>query len=289
MTGGAVPCWEIPLLDEEHRLLDELLTERFGLSFPPARREILRSRLQPRLEELKLRRFMDYYLLLQCGGAAARAEAAVLVRRVTNNETYFFREVEQMSAFYQEGLEEVRNGCRRPGEVRVLCAGCSSGEEAYTLSILAREHRCRLAGLGVAIDAFDIDSERLRAAQRAIYTRGSLRALDARRIRCWFEPVDEHRRRLRPELRQGVHFFEGNIVRPDSYCRVVPYDAVFCRNVLIYFSEAAIRRAVDCFARVLRPGGLLFLGHSESILGMDTPFETVRLGGTLAYRLRGSP
>ena len=274
------------MLDEEHRLLDELLTERFGLSFPPARREILRSRLLPRLEELRLRRFMDYYLLLQCRGAAARAEAANLVCRVTNNETYFFREVEQMSAFYREGVAEVQAGSRRPGEVRVLCAGCSSGEEAYTLSILAREHRCRLAGLGVAIDAFDIDSERLRAAQRAIYSRGALRTLAPGRIRRWFDALDSERYRLRPELRQGVHFFEGNIVRPDSYCRVVPYDAVFCRNVLIYFSEASIRRAVDCFARVLRPGGLLFLGHSESILGLETPFETVRLGRTLAYRLR---
>lgn len=275
----------IPLLDEEHRLLDEILTERFGLSFPPSRREILRSRLQPRLDELKLRRFMDYYLLLQCGDAAAEAERTVMVHRLTNNETYFFREVEQMRAFYRERLDQARESWRSADDVRVLSAGCSSGEEAYTLSILARDHRSRLPGARVEIDAFDIDSACLRTARGAIYGRGSLRAVEADRIRCWFEPVEDERYRLRHELRQGVRFFEGNIVSPESYRRALLYDAIFCRNVLIYFSEEAIHRALACFARVLRPGGLLFLGHSESIIGMKTRFETVRLGGVVAYRL----
>jgi chemotaxis protein methyltransferase CheR len=274
----------IPLLDEEHRLLDEVLTRSFGLTFPPGRRELLRLRLEPRLRELKLRRFMDYYLLLQCDGAAARKELWHLAHRVTNNETYFFREIEPISALYRAAVTDLDSPVGTDGELRVLCAGCSSGEEAYTLAILARENRCSLAGLSVEVHAFDVDCCRLRMAQRAVYGPSSLRAVEAGRLGCYFEPVDDTLHRLRAELRQKVHFFEANIVRPDTYCRAVPYDVVFCRNVLIYFSEESIRRAVACFARVMRPGGLLFLGHAESIIGIDPAFEAVRLGRSIAYR-----
>lgn len=274
----------IPLLDEEHRLLDEVLTRSFGLTFPASRRELLRLRLEPRLRELKLRRFMDYYLLLQCGGAAARKELWHLAHRLTNNETYFFRETEPITAFYRAAVTDLDATVGSAGELRVLCAGCSSGEEAYTLAILAREDHCSLAGLNVEVHAFDVDSCRLRAAQHGVYGPSSLRAVDAVRLGSYFEPVDDTHHRLRPELRQGVCFFEANIVLPDSYCRAIPYDVVFCRNVLIYFSEESIRRAVECFARVLRPGGLLFLGHSESIIGVHPAFEAVRVGRSIAYR-----
>ena len=272
------------MLDEEHRLLDELITRTFGLTFPASRREILRLRLEPRLRELKLRRFMDYYLVLQCGGPAALEELFHLAHRITNNETYFFREVEPIRSFYRTAVRDLQAVAGQGDGLRVLCAGCSSGEEAYTLGILAREQRCCLAGLPVEIDAFDVDGARLTLAQRAVYGRSSLRALDACRVAFYFEPVNGHLHRLRPEHRQGVHFFEGNIMRPDSYCRALPYDAIFCRNVLIYFSEEAIRRAVECFARVLRPGGVLFLGHSESIIGLHPAFEAVRVERSIAYR-----
>lgn len=272
------------MLDEEHRLLDELITRSFGLTFPSNRREILRLRLEPRLRELKLRRFMDYYLTLQCDGGSTRKELCQLVSRITNNETYFFREVEPIRSFYRGALRELNVAAGNGSELRILCAGCSSGEEAYTLGMIAREERCCLAGLPVEIHAFDVDGCRLTMAQHAVYGKGSLRALDAGRLATCFEPVNGGLHRLRPEHRQGVYFFEGNIVRPDSYCRALPYDAIFCRNVLIYFSEEAVRRAVESFARVLRPGGLLFLGHSESIIGLHPAFEAVRVERSIAYR-----
>lgn len=272
------------MLDEEHRLLDEVLTRSFGLTFPAGRRELLRLRLEPRLRELKLRRFMDYYLLLESGGAAARKELWQLAHRVTDNETYFFRETDPITAFYGAAVTELRASVGETSELRILCAGCSSGEEAYTLSILAREHRCSLAGLDVQVDAFDIDSCSLRRAQRGVYGSSSLRAVDAGRLGRYFERVDETLHRLRPQFRHRVHFFEANVIRPDSYCRALPYDAVFCRNVLSDFSKESIQRAVECFTRVLRPGGLLFLGHSESIIGVHPAFEAVGLGRSIAYR-----
>jgi chemotaxis protein methyltransferase CheR len=129
-------------------------------------------------------------------------------------------------------------------------------------------------------------------ARRAEYGPGSLRTTTAEQVERYFLPVQEERWALRPSFRAGVRFTRGNILDLETFRGSLPYDVVFCRNVLIYFSEEAIRRAVDHFAAVLRPGGLLFLGASESIIGLSESFEAVRFTGTLGYRRvgrRGGP
>ena len=109
---------------EEHLLLNEVIERQFGLSFAPAKKEFLESRLRPRLQSLHLRRFIDYYLLLQVD---VEPELEHLARLITNNETYFFREVYQFEGLFAEGLAELRQA-GWSGELRMLCAGCSSGE-----------------------------------------------------------------------------------------------------------------------------------------------------------------
>jgi chemotaxis protein methyltransferase CheR len=273
---------EIALMTrEEQALLNEILSREFGLHFPNGKRQILQSRLEPRLRELRLKRFLDYYLRLHCDLEGEREE---LVRRVTNNETYFFREKAQFEALFDLALDHLRASPAQPGRLRILSAGCSSGEEAYTLGIYARQHRFRLGTTEVRVEAFDIDKERLDLARGGEYTPRSLRALDPQRAGHYFRNPAEERFVLKEPFREGVSFRHGNIVDPDSFSPVGSYDALFCRNVLIYFSEEATHRAIENFARALRPGGLLFLGHSESIIGMSPRFETVRLGRCIAYR-----
>jgi chemotaxis methyl-accepting protein methylase len=163
----------------------------------------------------------------------------------------------------------------------MLCAGCSSGEEPYTLNIYARQ-----AGLTGrwAIDAFDIDVDRLRMAREAIYGVGSLRSTTEAQRAQYFSGFAADRWQLRRANREGVGFAYGNILDLDSFRKPQLYDAIFCRNVLIYFSEAAFQHAIANFARALRKGGLLFLGHSESLIGRSDRFETVRLERCIAYR-----
>ncbi|HVS01896.1 MAG TPA: protein-glutamate O-methyltransferase CheR [Thermoanaerobaculia bacterium] len=264
---------------EEHLLLNEVIETRFGLSFPAGKRELLESRLRPRLQALHLRRFIDYYLLLQYD---LDAEAHHLARLVTNNETYFLRETYQFEGLFGEGLEAL--GVSPAGAIRILSAGCSSGEEAYSLNIYAREAAARSGGPRCTIDAFDLDADRVRMARQAVYGAGSLRSVDEARRERYFQAVDGDRFALRRFYRQRVGFACGNILAVDSYGQGPPYDAVFCRNVLIYFSEAAFHQSVANFARVLRPGGLLFLGHSESLIGRSEHFETVCLDRCVAYR-----
>lgn len=272
------------MTDEEYELLNELLRDAFGLDFPPHKREILESRLRVRLVELSLRSFYDYYVQLRFGDVSERAHVA---SAVTNNETYFFRETAPIEALFEHGLGELLASASNPKELAILSAGCSSGEEPYTIGILAKENQYRMWGASTRIDAFDLDTTRIATAARAVYGESSVRTLDAAQIEKYFLAKTAHGRPLKPAFRAGVSFSVGNLVEPSTYPSRPsrePYDALFCRNVLIYFDELSLRRAIACFARSLRPGGLLFLGHSESIIGMTRCFEPRRLGECIVYQ-----
>ena len=268
-----------PLTLEELALFNELFSNHFGLHFPEHKLEILESRLLPRLLANRVQRYMDYYLLLQYD---LKRELDPLTRAITNNESYFFREVAQFDALDHKQLDDLqRRG--RSGRLRFLSAGCSSGEEAYTLNIIVRGFPATLGQDTLRIDGIDLDSERLNMARQAIYRPTSLRALTREQTNRYFTNIDGENFGLRPGFRRGVHFSQGNILELDSF-PARRYDAVFCRNVLIYFSEAALKAAIDTFASVVRPGGLLFLGHSESIIGLTKVFQAERLGPCIAYR-----
>lgn len=171
---------------DEYRLLNELIGQRFGISFPPHKRRSLAARLEPRLETLGVTGFLEYYRLLRDG---TDGEWERLAELVTNNETFFFRETQQFVALFGEALDGLRSAAAQPGALRLLCAGCSSGEEAYTLGIFASQSFVRLAGTTVGIDAFDLDSSRIEMARRAEYGRGALRTASAEQLDRYFLPA----------------------------------------------------------------------------------------------------
>jgi len=271
------------MTQEEYQLLDEFLSAQFGLTFPEHKKEILESRLRPRLQALKLKHFMDYYLMLQFS-ANGLEETQHLIGAITNNETYFFREMTQINALFDEGLTILKAASALPNTIRLLCAGCSSGEEPYTINIHAKEAQFTNVGWKIDIEAFDIDAVRLAIARQAEYGPPAVRSLTPEQIRKYFITTGPNRYSLKPQYREGVRFSEGNLLDLTTYQRAVPYDAIFCRNVLIYFSEPSLHKVIDHFAKCLRPGGLLFLGHSESIFGVSKFFESVRLGPCIIYR-----
>ena len=268
--------------DDELALLNEVLAGEFGIVFPEHKRDILESRLAPRLRQLRLRTFLDYWVVLQADRNNGRHEVSELASLVTNNESYFFRETYQFDALFDAGLEELKqHACGRA--IRLLSAGCSSGEEPYTLNIFARENQYRMFGYDVTIDAFDVDAARVEMAMRAEYGHGALRGATEEQIAKYFVPAGDAFR-VKPLYRGGVSFRVGNLLRDEAYGPSPFYDAIFCRNVLIYFSEEMIRLALARFYRALRPRGLLFLGHSESIIGLCDAFEPERIGSCIAYR-----
>jgi chemotaxis protein methyltransferase CheR len=282
---------------EEYLLLNELITGQLGVCFPEHKRELLASRLRPRLQALRLHRYHDYYLQLAgellLAGIPARVphdfdgERARLAELVTNHESYFFREMDQVGHLFDLALADLKAAPATPGMLRVLCAGCASGEEAYTLALSARQRFTGMAGSTLTIDAFDVDATRVEMARQAVYGAGALRNTPPELRERYFTRRGEERWELKPPYRTGVRFYWGNIVALDTFAPAVPYDAVFCRNVLIYFSEPALHLAAEHFAEVLRPGGLLLVGACESLIGVSSRFETVRLGSSIAYRKLG--
>lgn len=269
----------------EWKLMSDLIESRIGLVFDEARREILESRLQPRLEALQLQTFGDYYHYLRFHPDREQ-EFAEVTRHVTNGETYFFREQHHFEILQDTVLEELLgriNG--RP--LRVLSAGCSSGQEAYSLAMVLQEASNRLPLRAWEIHACDINSTRLEQAWMATYGESSFRVCDEQTRRRYFQKAGD-RLKVKPAYRMGVRFFEANLASKNQE-HWSEYDVIFCRNVLIYFSDAAFSAAVDRFYNHLVPGGYLFLGHSESLINKCTDFKPVCVCGKVVYRKEEDP
>jgi chemotaxis protein methyltransferase CheR len=266
------------------KLLTDLLEERFGLNFTGARQELLEGRLRPRLEALHLDGMRAYYHFLRAH-PAREDEFVELSRRLTNNETYFFREPGHFDAIVQRIVPELGPELRaRP--LRILSAACSSGEEPYSLSVRLMDAGLELSGIQWEIDACDLSPVRLETARRAVYDGMSFRATDdATRERC-FRPL-EGKWQLKDRYRKGVRFFHANLAAPLAGAGWGYYDVILCRNMLIYFSDQAFDRLISRLAQLLRPGGYLFLGHAESLFDRSNAFESVTFPETMGYRRRG--
>jgi chemotaxis protein methyltransferase CheR len=262
------------------KLLGDLIQERFGLNFEGVRQDILAARLGPRLRELHLDSPRAYYEYLRFH-PQRDAELDRLPALVTNNETYFFRETRQFEILTDHVVPERRAAA--PGRpLRLLSAGCSSGEEPYSVGI-ALQSAGHAPGRTWEMDACDLNTERIARAKEAAYEEGSLRACDAETRRRYFTR-DGDRFRLRDRYRAGIRFFQANLLSPGFALERGAYDAVLCRNLLIYFGDAAFERAIRLLDRALLPGGYLFLGHSESLFDRATGLTPVVVGGSVVYR-----
>jgi chemotaxis protein methyltransferase CheR len=261
--------------------LSDLIENRFGLLFDGGRRDILDSRLRARMRELNLGSLREYYLYLR-SHPDRETELNRLACLITNNETYFFRETNQFDILVRHVIPPLRPSLKeRP--LKILCAGCSSGEEAYSLVITLQNAGLEIAGITWEIDAHDVDSEQIARGREALYDQSSLRTCDAETRRRYFTPVAGGYQ-LKERHRQGVRFFETNLVTPKRSLGHGMYDVILCRNMLIYFTQPAFTTVIDRFAQSLRPGGYLMLGHSESLLDRKTPFVPVLLDGGVVYR-----
>jgi chemotaxis protein methyltransferase CheR len=272
----------VPLKDDEYRWFSEWLVEEFGIRYGPEKRDILRSRLEPRRAALGLETFEQLYFHLKYH-PERQEERERLIPHLTNNESYFFRETAQLELLREEILPDLARRSRemRDRKVRILSAGCASGEEAYTIAIVVRES-------GVAVDVeitgVDLDHAALDRARRGIYTANAFRRCDPATQARYFAPADSDGWTIRKDIASMVHFLPGNLAAPDWGRDLPPQDVIFCRNVLIYFAEPAARQVVDRFYRTLSPGGALFLGHAESLSRVPTRFVACRRPGAVFYR-----
>lgn len=279
---------EPQLRADEYRLLRDLVSERLGIWFGPESRLSLERRLRERLSVRGLASFGDYYQLLRYSPAAAEEweEAAELL---TTHETYFFREDYQLRAFKNEILPALAERGKTRRRVQVWSAGCSTGEEAYTIAILILE-----SGLFEPRDQWemrvygsDLSKKCIAAARRGVYGAASFRTTPEDARRAWFTPVGGGAGEplgVVQEVRSLCHFGQMNLLDDERTHLVGRCDVIFCRNVLLYFDAASRRRVIDMFYERLVPGGVLLLGHAESLLNVSTAFELLHLKEDLVYR-----
>jgi chemotaxis protein methyltransferase CheR len=274
---------ERTLTREVFRLLRDVIYEFSGLFFDDDATYLIQRRLLPRLDALSLQDFADYYRFLRSATPESRrAELDEIVERVTTNETYFFREGYQLAAFRDEILPQLYAARPRGKRLSVWSAGCSSGEEAYTIAILILESGL-FADWEVRVFGSDISRRVLSIARKASYGRASFRTTEPRLLRRYFREVDG-RHQVREDVRQLCSFGQINLVDEPMAALVGEVDIVFCRNVIIYFNHDSRRRVVEMLHRKLNRGGYLLLGHSESLMNVTTAFELVHLKNDMVYR-----
>jgi chemotaxis protein methyltransferase CheR len=283
---------------EETRLLQELVLEHCGVCLGSDAGFLFERRLAPRLDALSLRTYLEYYHHL-CYDPGAALELDECVERITTHETYFFREQFQLDGFRREIVPALLRAHKHsPASLDVWSAGCSTGEEPYTIAMLLAEAAPDRAAHVVGSD---ISPKALATAQQAVYGPASFRTTeDAVRDR-YFEPVaaaagqSPTQWRVTPAIRRMCSFVRLNLMdttrypspasggppRPASGGR---FAVIFCRNVLMYLSGQARHRVVEGFFDALVPGGYLLLGHSESLLHVTTRFDLVHLQSDLVYR-----
>jgi chemotaxis protein methyltransferase CheR len=300
----------IALKPEEFRLLRDLFVSRAGLQFGPEFRYTMERRLRDRLMVRELETFSEYHHYLQFGARAAE-EWDEAIDLLTTNETYFFREDRQLRAFQNEVLPMLQGQARARRRLAIWSAGCSTGEEVYTIAMIVGQSRLfpRQAGLAeppessrsllarsaaerpisnggawdVKVYGSDISRRCVAAARRGLYGESSFRATpdDVRRANFRSGPDGWN---VLESIKQVCHFGQMNLLDKDRPRVIGNVDAIFCRNVLIYFDARSRKMAIERLYERLYPGGVLLLGHSESLLNVSTAFELLHLRDDLVYR-----
>ena len=290
---------EVPgITDAELKLLQALVYQECGMHFDERRTAFLQDRLLRRLKECQLDSFYSYYRLLISN--QGKQELTRLVENLTVNETSFFRNKAQLDLFQRDILEDLlrRKQERRDYSVRIWSAGCSTGQEPYTLAMLVADALSYYymrnplpfdAPLPkplvpppwrVEILASDISYSVLRSAQEGSYPEHQMAAVDYGYRLRYFDKVGD-RYIAKKGVKELVHFDFHNLKTEYLPQR---NDVIFCRNVMMYFDEAEQKRLIEKFYRCLNPNGYLFVGHAESLLGLTEKFQMVHRNSGTAYQ-----
>jgi chemotaxis protein methyltransferase CheR len=274
---------DLALTDAEFRMFASLVREHSGLDFGERSRFLLERRVARRVRELELGSFAAYHYHLR-NSSSGPDELPSLIDELTTNETYFFREYSQLRTLIDEIFEELQLDREKRGgrSINVWSAGCSSGEEPYSIAMLAREAGLK-PGVDVRIYASDISRRMLRKARKGIYREASFREADPHLREKYFVEKDRLWR-ISDDLKRDVDFIHLNLLDKSKIALLRTMDVILCRNVIIYFNIDTKCEVIRTFHDKLRPGGHLLLGHSESLINLSTSFELRHMRRNLVYR-----
>src|SRR3954468_2171007 len=294
----ATPSVQIQISEPEYKLLQTLVYQECGMYFDERRAHFLQDRLQRRLRACRLDSFYSYYRLLT--SREGKTELSALLEILTVNETSFFRNKPQLELFQKTILEEVlrRKQDRRDWTIRVWSAGCSTGQEPYTLAMQISDALAFYylrnplpfdmpvpkplipPPWRVEVLASDISYSALRTAQEGLYSENQMEPVEYMYRLRYFDKLGDHYQ-VKRGVRDLVHFDFHNLKTEFLPQR---NDFIFCRNVMIYFDEAEQKRLIEKFYRCLNTDGYLFVGHAESLFGLTDRFRMIHLNNGTAYQ-----
>jgi chemotaxis protein methyltransferase CheR len=269
------------LSDDVFRLMRDLIKDYCGIYFDDNSKYLVEKRLTRRVRSHHFDDFRDYYRLLRYD-RSAEEELSAVIDLLTVNETYFFREQSQLKAFSEEILEDLKEVKKQTRSLRIWSAGCSTGEEPYTIAMLINEKRC-FDGWDIEIHGSDINQRVLQAARKGTYRRNSFRTIDPYFLNKYFVEEDGLHR-IADSVREHVKFSCLNLIDPFRTKFLGKMDVIFCRNVLIYFDGASRKKVIDNFYDRLTEGGYLLLGHAESLINVSTAFTLKHLKNDMVYQ-----
>ncbi len=271
------------LTEEEFRLFRNLIYEESGIYLKETKKDFLENRVIKRMNETRTQSPYWYYKLVT---TSCKAELITLLDLLTVNETSFFRNRPQIELFRNIILPDIEDR-KRPDarkRLRIWSAGCSTGEEPYTIAMIIREALLGLGSWDVKIFASDLSMSVLEAAHRAEYALDKVLATVDDCYLAKYFTRNGSTARVKDEIRNMVVFDFHNLKNDNG---LEDLDVIFCRNVMIYFDDAAQKSLVAKFSRSLNPGGYLVIGHAESIQGWNTGMQFVYHNGGTAYKKPG--
>ena len=285
-SGSASPVSRAQkVTNEEFTQLRDFIYEQSGIYIAETRKYLVENRLTNRLKELNLKNFGEYYYYLRFD-PGRRAELPKLFEVITTNETSFYRNPPQLKVFQEKVLTAELDKLRkaRTKKLRIWSAGCSTGEEPYTLAMILHEVlRTEINTWDIKITANDLSEGVLAAARRGIYTEYALRTTPKEIIDRYFRKEGENYH-VDAKLKNLISFGPINLSDKAMLRRVERSQIVFCRNVIIYFDDDMKRQVIESFYDNLLPGGCLLIGHSESLHSISRAFKPEHHVGTIVYR-----
>lgn len=282
MSPTASSASKVVMTDEQFQALRDIIYERSGINFEPQKKYVLESRLGRRLAELEMEDY-DTYITFLTIGPYRDDEFQEMFNRITINETSFFRNEPQLQVFENQILPvllERRDSSKR---LRLWSAACSSGEEPFTLAILVhRTLGVRLPDWRIEILGTDISEKALTVAHEGRYSDYSMRSTPKPILDRYFKQ-DGRDYVIDPEIKSMVVFERHNLRDTLAAKRHGVWDVIFCRNVMIYFDQDMKQKVVSMFAEQLADDGALFIGHSETLRDLDSPFTLLPIPQGFCY------
>lgn len=272
---------QLEMTDEEYRLLRNLVYDECGIWLKDEKKSFLMNRALRRMNALNVASYYRYFKILT-DRKDREHELLTFLDTLTINETSFFRNKPQMDVFSEIVLPEIisRKRAQKDMTLKIWSAGCSTGQEPYTLAMIIRDTVMDLKNWKVTILASDISLTALEAAERGVYAAEKMEGVEQRLVNWSFSKVAGGYK-VSEELKKMVIFDYHNLMNENG---AKDFDVIFCRNVLIYFDAATQKRVIDRFYRSLLPSGYLFLGHSETLQGINDDFAFIHHNKGTAYR-----